>query len=57
MALIQQGLHEGDTGRANRTVLEGHFGSQHPLILECDRLARLQDFKRRMPPKLIDPPK
>ncbi|MFN3311844.1 MAG: AAA family ATPase [Hyphomonas sp.] len=55
MALIQQGLHEGDIGKADRAALEKHFGSQHPLILECDRLARVQDFKRRLPSKQIDP--
>lgn len=54
MALVQQGLHESEEGRANRKVLDTHFGSQHPLILECDRLARLQDFKRRLPSKLLD---
>lgn len=49
VALIQQDLHETDSGRALRTGLEAHFGTEHPLIRECQRLVRLRAFKRQLP--------
>ncbi len=48
-ALIQQNLHDKDQGRELRLQLDQHFGHQHPLMLECDRLIRLQEFKRQLP--------
>jgi predicted ATP-binding protein involved in virulence len=51
MALIQQDLHESDQGRALLAQLNQHFGSEHPRMLECQRLIRLQAFKRKLPPR------
>lgn len=48
-ALIQQNLHLGIEGLGLRAKLETHFGAQHPVVLECDRMVRLQDFKQRLP--------
>lgn len=48
-ALIQQGLHENHEGADLREKLVAHFGEGHPEILECDRLIRLETFKRRLP--------
>ena len=48
-ALIQQNLHERPEGRALRAKLEAHFGIEHPVIRECDRLLRLQSIKQRLP--------
>lgn len=50
-ALIQQNLHDSDEGKMLRSELERHFGPQHPLILNCERLLRLQTFKRQLPPR------
>lgn len=51
-ALIQQNLHEISEGQELRTRLEQHFGVNHPLMHECERLIRLQSFKQRLPRKL-----
>lgn len=48
-ALIQQNLHDSDDGQALRTQLVKHFGAEHPVMRECDRLIRLQGFKQRLP--------
>jgi len=48
-ALIETGNHASPDGLALRSKLISHFGSSHPLILDCDRLIRFQDFKRRKP--------
>jgi predicted ATP-binding protein involved in virulence len=48
-ALIQQNLHAQAEGRALRDKLEVHFGAEHPVIRECDRLVRLQGIKQRLP--------
>jgi predicted ATP-binding protein involved in virulence len=48
-ALIQQNLHESIEGLALRHKLQQHFGDAHPLMLECNRLIRLQSFKQRLP--------
>ena len=54
-ALIQQNLHEGAQGNALRTKLEAHFGIDHPVMRECDRMIRLQAFKQKLPlPKRSD---
>lgn len=48
-ALIQQNLHETPVSQDLRARLEQHFGADHPVIRECDRLIRLQGFKQRLP--------
>ncbi|UVM28915.1 AAA family ATPase [Pseudomonas sp. B21-021] len=45
--LIQQNLHETAEGLELRTYLEKHFTTQHPYMLDCDRLIRLEAFKRK----------
>ncbi|TYC51153.1 ATP-binding protein [Zoogloea oleivorans] len=50
-ALIQQDLHETE-GMALRERMEAHFGADHPVMRECERMIRLQTFKRRLPRKL-----
>jgi predicted ATP-binding protein involved in virulence len=47
MALIQQDLHESTRGLALREYLDEHFGTQHPSMLDCHRLIRLETFKRK----------
>ena len=47
---IQQGLHDTEEGMHLRAALEAHFSSDHPVMHECDRLIRLQAFKRKLPP-------
>jgi predicted ATP-binding protein involved in virulence len=49
-ALIQQHLFDTPEARALRSQLEEHFGVRHPVILECDRLIRLERFKKTLPP-------
>lgn len=48
-ALIQQNLHLQPEALTLRQKLEQHFGAQHPVMRECDRLIRLQGYKARMP--------
>ena len=48
-SLIQQNLHHGPDGLAQRQVLNAHFGADHPVMRECDRLIRLQSYKQRLP--------
>lgn len=48
-ALIQQNLHSRDDGLNLRASLEQHFGASHPVILECERMIRLQVFKQKLP--------
>jgi predicted ATP-binding protein involved in virulence len=48
-ALIQQNLHEGTEGNVLRKSLEAHFGIDHPVMRECDRMIRLQAFKQKLP--------
>jgi predicted ATP-binding protein involved in virulence len=45
--MIEEGRHDASEGVELRAKLVSHFGSQHPLMLECDRLIRFCDFKRR----------
>jgi predicted ATP-binding protein involved in virulence len=47
MGLIQQNLHETAQGQELRSYLDEHFGSQHPNMLDCHRLIRLETFKRK----------
>lgn len=46
-ALIENG--QADTLNASniRSTLNQHFGEFHPLMIECDRLIRFAEFKRR----------
>jgi predicted ATP-binding protein involved in virulence len=48
-ALIMQDLHETPEGVRLRASLEVHFGSGHPIIHECNRMIRLQDYRKRLP--------
>ncbi|POD76278.1 ATP-binding protein [Pseudomonas syringae group genomosp. 3] len=47
-ALIQQNIHEQPEGKILRDKLEAHFGPEHPVIRECDRVVRLQGIKQRL---------
>jgi predicted ATP-binding protein involved in virulence len=47
-ALIQQDLQEADLTQVLRQQLEHHFGSEHPAIMDCDRLIRFQAFKHKV---------
>lgn len=49
MALIQQNLEDSDEAQQLRVALNQHFGADHPQMLECQRLSRLQALKRRRP--------
>lgn len=46
-AAIELGTHEEPAGLELKSRLEEHFGDQHPLMLECDRLIRFSRFKQR----------
>ena len=48
-ALIQQHLFDTTEAKALRTRLEEHFGNEHPVIFECDRMIRLERFKQTLP--------
>lgn len=48
-ALIQQNLHETADGKNLRTRIEQHFGADHPVMRNIDRMVRLQQFKQRLP--------
>jgi predicted ATP-binding protein involved in virulence len=48
-ALIQQHRLDSPEATSLRSRLEGHFGSHHPVVLECDRLIRLEEFKKNLP--------
>jgi predicted ATP-binding protein involved in virulence len=47
---IEQGAWQGPDAVALRTELDAHFGADHPLMLDCDRLIRFQAFKLRRSP-------
>jgi predicted ATP-binding protein involved in virulence len=47
-ALIQQNQQEAELTQNLRQQLEQHFGSEHPAILDCDRLIRFQAFKHKV---------
>ena len=51
-AMIQQNLHQQPEGLKLREKLEAHFGGEHSVIRECDRMIRLQAFKQRLPREL-----
>jgi predicted ATP-binding protein involved in virulence len=44
-ALIEDGYAERDDAQALRSRLVAHFSETHPVIIECDRLIRFQNFK------------
>ena len=48
-ALIQQNLHETADVLALRERLETHFGVNHPVMRDCERMIRLQAFKQKLP--------
>ena len=48
-AMIESGQAETQVALAMRSKLIAHFGQQHPLILDCDRLIRFQAFKANRP--------
>lgn len=48
-SLIQQDREETEEAQRLRALLEQHYGPDHPQILECNRLIRLQALKRRKP--------
>lgn len=48
-ALIQQQRHISPDGQELRAKLAAHFGARHPVMLECDRLIRWEDFKHKLP--------
>ncbi len=47
--LIQLRQHELDEGQKLRSLLDAHFGPRHPLMLDCARLIRLEQFKAKLP--------
>lgn len=48
-ALIQQNLHDSEFGTRLRAELDDHFSPRHSVIIECDRMIRLQAFKQKLP--------
>lgn len=48
-SLIQQNLHDTQQAQVLRQGLDAHFGENHPVMRECDRMIRLQAFKQRLP--------
>lgn len=45
--MIEDGQTDTEAAKALRQELVAHFGPQHPVILDCDRLLRFQAFKLR----------
>ena len=45
-SIIQQGLSDSIGAQVLKEKLEAHFGSSHPIILDSQRLIRLEKFKR-----------
>ena len=46
-ALIEEGQQDEEAATRLKELLLAHFGQQHPLMLECERLIRFSQFKRR----------
>jgi predicted ATP-binding protein involved in virulence len=44
-ALIEDGMAESDEALNLRQGLISHFGEMHPVIVECERLIRFQNFR------------
>lgn len=49
-AFIERGAWQGPDAVALRAELDAHFGAEHPLMLDCERLIRFQAFKLRRSP-------
>lgn len=47
-SLIADGQGAREDARALRGVLDQHFGAQSAVMLECDRVIRLEEMKRKM---------
>ena len=46
-ALIEQGQHESEQGKALRTKLIDIYGESHRVLLDADKLIRFQSFKQK----------
>lgn len=46
-ALIEQGQHESDQGKALRTKLIEIYGESHRVLLDADKIIRFQSFKQK----------
>ncbi len=46
-ALIEDGLATSGDAQSLRRILDAHFGATHPLMIDCDRLIRFQEFKAK----------
>jgi len=46
--MIQTGEHESEAGKSLKQKLMAHFGAEHQVMLECDRLIRLQTMKAKL---------
>ncbi|MBX3448926.1 MAG: AAA family ATPase [Planctomycetaceae bacterium] len=46
-AMVERGQHASVEGEQLRELLISHFGTHHPLILDCDRLIRFTQFKKK----------
>lgn len=53
--MIQLRQHDSEDGLKLRALLDAHFGPRHPLIADCDRLIRLEQFKAKLPIKSFKP--
>jgi predicted ATP-binding protein involved in virulence len=47
--LVHLQQQDSDEGKALRIQLNAHFGPRHHLMLECDRMIRLAQFKAKLP--------
>jgi predicted ATP-binding protein involved in virulence len=47
--MIQLRQQESDDGKKLRQKLDAHFGPRHHLMLDCDRMIRLAQFKAKLP--------
>ena len=50
-ALIEQGEDDIAEAEELKQKLVDHFGENHPLLLECERLIRLQSFRATLQAK------
>ncbi|TPL20964.1 hypothetical protein FJ945_19660 [Mesorhizobium sp. B2-4-9] len=46
-AMIEDGVGDTEQAQALRAQLVTHFGANHPVIVDCDRLIRFQQFRLR----------
>ena len=53
--LIQTRQQESEDGKALRQILDSHFGPRHHLMLDCDRMIRLAQFKAKLPVSIPSP--